>query len=291
MEMFGKPGRELSEVERTMAGILAHLRAGRKRRRSRQSSGAEPEPPKPEPKRPKVELPPVKPVEPPKPTGPRPEYKVDRDFEERAIEKESRPKKSRRPVLIVKGICAVIVIAALAISLFLPGGEGRDGAEPTPPADTAQGGVPGGAEPRAHAGTHVRAHAEPDAEPDACSGAELELFMADCSWRRLRPLREKGGHLAVISSVTELSKVVDLAEEAGAQFVWIGLHRVDGRLVWVTGRLSTTTSGAPASPPATTRTARRRTTSCSGTTRPSAGYITTRGTTRLRLPPAPTAAR
>ena len=25
MEMFGKPERELSEVERTMAGILAHL--------------------------------------------------------------------------------------------------------------------------------------------------------------------------------------------------------------------------------------------------------------------------
>ncbi len=133
----------------------------------------------------------MKPVEPPKPTGPRPEYKVDRDFEERAIEKRVPAEEEPRPVLIVLGICAVIVIAALAVSLFLPGGEGRDGAEPTPPADTAQGGVPGGAEPRAHAGTHVRAHAEADAEPDACSGAEQELFMADCSWRRLRPLRGK----------------------------------------------------------------------------------------------------
>ena len=62
--------------------------------------------------------------------------------------------------------------------------------------------------------------------------------MADCSWEEAEALcEEKGGHLAVISSVTELSKVVDLAEEAGAQFVWIGLHRVDGRLVWVTGEV------------------------------------------------------
>lgn len=74
----------------------------------------------------------MQPVEPPKPTGPRPEYKVDRDFEERAIqERESKPKKSRKPVLIVLAICAVIVIAALAVSFFLPG----DGAEQesTPP--------------------------------------------------------------------------------------------------------------------------------------------------------------
>lgn len=49
-------------------------------------------------------------------------------------------------MLIVLGICAVIVIAALAISLFLPGGEGGTESSPTPPADTAQGGVPG-AEP------------------------------------------------------------------------------------------------------------------------------------------------
>lgn len=40
--------------------------------------------------------------------------------------------------------------------------------------------------------------------------------MADCSWEEAEALcEEKGGHLAVISSVTELSKVVDLAEEAG----------------------------------------------------------------------------
>ena len=237
MEMFGKPERELSEVERTMAGILAHLEPEEEEEPEPvKAPEPEPEPPKPEPKRPKVELPPVKPVEPPKPTGPRPEYKVDRDFEERAIrEKESRPKKSRRPVLIVLGICAVIVIAALAISLFLPGGEGGTEPSPTPPADTAQGGVPG-AEPSPEPTPEPTS--EPTPSPTPVPEPSYELFMADCSWEEAEALcEEKGGHLAVISSVTELSKVVDLAEEAGAQFVWIGLHRVDGRLVWVTGEV------------------------------------------------------
>ena len=102
MEMFGKPERELSEVERMMAGILARLEPGEEPPEEPETPAsaeppvppeppeppAAPEPPAEEPKRrrPKVELPPVQPVEPPKPTGPRPEYKVDRDFEERAIQ-------------------------------------------------------------------------------------------------------------------------------------------------------------------------------------------------------------
>ena len=58
MEMFGKPERELSEVERTMAGILAHLEPEEEEEPEPvKAPEPEPEPPKPEPKRPKVELP------------------------------------------------------------------------------------------------------------------------------------------------------------------------------------------------------------------------------------------
>lgn len=145
MEMFGKPERELSEVERMMAGILARLDTGEEEPEkpeapvsaeppAPQEPPVEPEPPVEEPKRrrPKVELPPVPPVEPPKPKGPRPEYKVDRDFEERAIrEREAKPKRNRKPVLIVLAICAVVVIVALAFSIFVPGdGAGEPSAPP-----------------------------------------------------------------------------------------------------------------------------------------------------------------
>ena len=237
MEMFGKPERELSEVERTMAGILAHLEPEEDEEPEPEPAPEpvkepEPEPPKPESKRPKVELPPVKPVEPPKPTGPRPEYKVDRDFEERAIrEKEAQPKKSARPVLIVLCLCLVIVIAALLVKIFLPGDGGEVTASPTPPVQTEQGGAVETAEPT----LSPTEEPAPSPSPTQTPEPSYEIFVSDCSWEEAAALcEEKGGHLVVISDVSELSKVSTLAEEAGAQFVWIGLHRVDGRLVWVT---------------------------------------------------------
>lgn len=240
MEMFGKPERELSEVERTMAGILAHLEPEEEEEpeparepETPKEPEPEPEPPKAEPKRPKVELPPVKPVEPPKPTGPRPEYKVDRDFEERAIrEKEARPKRNAKPVIIVLCLCVVIVIAALAVKFFLPGEDGEVTASPTPPAQTEQSGVVETAEPT----PSPTPTPTPTPSPTPTPEPTYEIFVSDCTWEEAAALcEEKGGHLVVISDLSELSKVASLADEAGAQFVWIGLHRVDGELVWVTG--------------------------------------------------------
>ena len=238
MEMFGKPERELSEVERTMAGILAHLEPEEDEEPEPEPAPEpvkepEPEPPKPESKRPKVELPPVKPVEPPRPTGPRPEYKVDRDFEERAIrEKEARPKRNMRPVLIVLAICAVIVIAALAVKFFLPGDGGETVTSPTPPLETQPVGVVETAEPTVTPTTEPTPSPTPTATPEPT----YEIVVSDCSWEEAKALcEESGGHLVVISDAEELAKVTALADEAGAQFVWIGLHRVDGELSWVTG--------------------------------------------------------
>lgn len=237
MEMFGKPERELSEVERTMAGILAHLEPEEDEEPEPEppkepEPPQEPEPPKEsEPRRHRVELPPVQPVEPPKPTGPRPEYRVDRDFEERAIrEKENRPKKNARPVLIVLCICLVIVIAALAVKFFLPGEDGEVGASPTPPVQTEQGGA---VETEAPTPSPTL---EPTPSPTPTPEPTYEIVVADCSWEQAAALcEERGGHLVVISDAGELAKVTALADGAGAQFVWIGLHRVDGELVWVTG--------------------------------------------------------
>lgn len=236
MEMFGKPERELTEVERTMAGILSRLEP----EPEPEPEPPEPAPPEPEPeppapqeppKRPKVEIPVVKPTPPPKPTGPRPEYRVDRDFEERAIrEREERPKRSMRPVFIVLCICAVIVIAALAVSIFLPGGE-EPAPTPTPPAESLEPSAAPSAEPSPEPTPSPTPTATPEpAEPS------FELVLSNSSWEQAEALCEAGGgHLAVISSAEELAEVTALAEEAGADFVWIGLRRVEGELKWVTG--------------------------------------------------------
>lgn len=249
MEMFGKPERELSEVERMMAGILARLDTGEEEPEKPEAPASaeppappeppvEPEPPAEEPKRrrPKVELPPVPPVEPPKPKGPRPEYKVDRDFEERAIrEREAKPKRNRKPVLIVLAICAVVVIVALAFSIFVPGdGAGEPSAPPESSAPETENAVLPSSAPSAEPTPTPTPTPTPSPTPEPES--TYEVFMADCSWEQAKALcEEKGGHLAVISDAEELAKVTELAEEAGATFVWIGLRRVDGELSWVTG--------------------------------------------------------
>ena len=87
--------------------------------------------------------------------------------------------------------------------------------------------------------------AEPSAEPtpsptpsETPEPAEpsYELTLSNSSWEQAQALcKAEGGHLAVISSAEELAEITALAEEAGAKFVWIGLHREAGELKWVTG--------------------------------------------------------
>lgn len=240
MEMFGKPERELTEVERMMAGILSRLEP---------EPEPEPEPPAPEPpapeppapeppeppKRPKVEIPVVKPTPPPRPTGPRPEYRVDRDFEERAIrEREERPKRNMRPFYIVLAICAVVVIAALAVSLFLPGGEEQE-PTPTPTSESLAPSAAPSASPSAEPSAEPTPSPTPSETPEPAEPS-YELTLSNSSWEQAQALcKAEGGHLAVISSAEELAEITALAEEAGAKFVWIGLHREAGELKWVTG--------------------------------------------------------
>ena len=84
-----------------------------------------------------------------------------------------------------------------------------------------------------HLGERVRLYIHTQVREDAitlfgfATQEEREQAQALC--------KAEGGHLAVISSAEELAEITALAEEAGAKFVWIGLHREAGELKWVTG--------------------------------------------------------
>ena len=71
----------------------------------------------------------------------------------------------------------------------------------------------------------------PTAEPT------YEFVKADVSWMQARELADqKGGHLATVRSEEEFNKIVELAGQYGAQFVWLGAYRA-GNAQWyyVTG--------------------------------------------------------
>ena len=60
-----------------------------------------------------------------------------------------------------------------------------------------------------------------------------EYVQADVSWTEAQArCRERGGHLAVISSEEEFRRIVGLVESYGATNVWVGCRRVNGVLVW-----------------------------------------------------------
>lgn len=60
-----------------------------------------------------------------------------------------------------------------------------------------------------------------------------EIFVEDVSWIEARDrCVAKGGHLVVIGSPEEFNTVAAMAEEVGANKIWIGCHRIEGNLIW-----------------------------------------------------------
>ena len=74
-------------------------------------------------------------------------------------------------------------------------------------------------------------------EPTETPEPTYEFLMANVSWTRARELAEQnGGHLATPRSSEELQKIVQMAQNAGARFVWLGAYRGDsGIWYYVTG--------------------------------------------------------
>ena len=210
-------------------------------------------------------LPPVK-----NETPEMPAYKVDKNFEENI---PPRPKKNRKPAMIIFGICAAIVILALIIQLFsgtAPAGPSPDPsgvvdamtgdvspspfAEPTPtvspegsaspePTQTAEPeGTPSPSPSPSPSHTPSPSPSRtpsPSPSPSPTPAPEpestYELYIEDISWTdAAEKCREMGGHMVTISDAAELKKVTDLADDYGVRLVWIGFYRdQNGNLVWL----------------------------------------------------------
>ena len=218
MAAFGKPESELSEVERTMAGIIASFDDGEAAGKPEKPSGKQEKAPQPE-KKPEVE------------------YKVDKGFEQKPQKKsppEKQPPKrgSRRGLYVVLAICVVVVAAALVVNAVwgLPG-SGDDGiASPSPDAAASAAPTPS-AEPT------PSPTPSPAPTPTPQPESTYQLFIEDVTWEEARDLcEEKGGHLVTISDADELEKVTGLAETYGVSLVWIGFYRgQDGEIHWLNG--------------------------------------------------------
>lgn len=212
MAAFGKPESELSEVERTMAGIIASFDDGEAAGKPEKPSGKQEKAPQPE-KKPEVE------------------YKVDKGFEQKPQKKsppEQQPPKrgSRRGLYVVLAICVVVVIAALVVNAVwgLPGGGEDEAVSPSPSASAEPSPTPTPAPTPTPTPT-------PTPEPEST----YQLFIENVTWEEARDLCvERGGHLVTISDADELATVTDLAETYGVSLVWIGFYRgEDGEIHWV----------------------------------------------------------
>ncbi len=182
-----------------------------------------------------------------------PSYKVDKSFEKTAPEKPEKPRKRemhvnedmdakefrkprrrRSPVLPI--IILVVIVAVLIILIrgcvndkktnddFPIETETPDTVEtsPTPTPDY----IP---QPLTTPEGYV--------DPEEPTEPSLTIFMDDVTWEEAKASCEAmGGHLASVSSQEELDTVIAMAEEKGAQFVWLGSYRGDDGLWYnVTG--------------------------------------------------------
>ncbi|NCB50419.1 MAG: hypothetical protein EOM54_00865 [Clostridia bacterium] len=186
-----------------------------------------------------------------------PEYKVDKDFEEKVPQK---PKKSKKPVIAVFSICALLIIAALILKSCLGGAEVPEPtsaldamtglvspspsaeAEPTvipdataspEPSETAEPAET--AEPTASPTPTPTPAPTPTPSPTPAAESTYELYIEDVSWTdAAENCRKMGGHLVTIGDQEELDKVTALADAYGIKLVWIGFYReVNGDLVWL----------------------------------------------------------
>ncbi|MCR5088415.1 MAG: hypothetical protein K6C08_02745 [Oscillospiraceae bacterium] len=166
---------------------------------------------------------------------------------------EEEEEQKRRPFLVVLLLLAVLVIAAVVANILI-----RAFSEPTTPS------VPGNvtvvtpsAAPsdssfdvsailseeqiqyQQQLDEQAQQEQQPEPEPTvdpATLPHSYEAIKADVGWTAARDdAAARGGYLVTINSQEEFNTVVQLAEEAGFDRVWVGGHRVNGEMVWESG--------------------------------------------------------
>ena len=187
-------------------------------------------------------------------------------------EKGEETEQKRRPLLVVIMLLAILVIAAVVANILINAFSDRNGGRmPTNVAATAPSAEPttdpsisailseeqiqyqqqlaeqqaleeqraaeqAALEAAQQAEIQAQtAETEPAVDPATLTHT-YEAIRADVSWLEAQQAAiERGGQLVTINSAEELQQVIDLANQAGFDRVWIGCHRADGNLVWESG--------------------------------------------------------
>lgn len=73
-------------------------------------------------------------------------------------------------------------------------------------------------------------------KPPETKETSYEIVVGDYSWADAKEnAAHRGGHLVIINNDEEFKKVVELAEQSGARYIWLGARRVDGAMTWLDG--------------------------------------------------------
>lgn len=272
MAMFGKPESQLSEVERTMAAILASYNVDDVNVPEPQPEPApapEPEPePEPEPVQepelvsepePEPQLEPEPQPEPAPEPEPQPEPEPEQPAPTPEPPKAAGSDTGRTPpppptpvepgsgrdsdrprgraLWFVTVICVLVAAAALIMNFVLPRVYPLEPVVPAtapPVSNTPVHTTMAPATPSVAPTPSATPSPTPTPTPAAPAGSTYEIVTGDYSWTEAEQrAREMGGHLAVIDSAEELAYVSSLADQSGLDYLWIGLYRRDGQFYWV----------------------------------------------------------
>ena len=193
-------------------------------------------------------------------------YKVDKDFEKTAPEKpKKQPKRKREagdvdedmdaaefranPKKKNRWILPVVLVLLIAAALVLLLRGCRDYYDSDFPISTpAPSTTPAASQihPPVPEETPVPVEpeeTEPPQETDAPEETpdpdqpQYEIFLEDVTWEQAKAkCEEKGGHLATVKSADQLAEIIDLAQQKGATYVWLGAYRAENsHWYYVTG--------------------------------------------------------
>ncbi len=159
---------------------------------------------------------------------------VDEDMDAQAFRKPPRKRRWLGPLIIAVVLIAAIILIFKGCSDSEPNDftfEPEPGvSESLPPVSPDPETSPDPGEVEDPVGSEPPEESEPP-QP------RFSIFMDDVTWEEAKASCETmGGHLAVVDSQERLDEIIAMAEEKGAQFVWLGSYRgSDGIWYNVTG--------------------------------------------------------
>lgn len=184
------------------------------------------------------------------------EYKVAKDFESTFTPEKVEKVKKKRGCGVFFIIAGVALVAAAGIAIALYGGDdSADLPEVSPAVEVTPAVTPEPEEsPEATPEVTPEASEAPEESPEPTNEPTFEpiptptapnvvsgdftMVLENVSWTEAQERAQTyGGKLATISSQAELDAVIAMAQELGADYVWLGASRNldSGEMVWESG--------------------------------------------------------